>query len=64
MGNQPIEDWLADDRLPSRIPQPDGASSTRRLVSGVALRTGDEIRIEGVPEAPETAALDYVEVLQ
>jgi alpha-glucuronidase len=63
VGSQLIEDWLADDRFPSRIPQPDGASSTRRVVSGVALRRGDEIRIEGLPEAPETAALDYVEVL-
>jgi hypothetical protein len=28
----------------------------------VALRAGDEIRIEGIPDGGETAALDYVEI--
>jgi hypothetical protein len=31
-------------------------------MSGVALKPGDEIRIEGVPTAREAAALDYVEI--
>jgi hypothetical protein len=26
------------------------------------LRPGDEIRIEGIPDGSETAALDYIEV--
>jgi hypothetical protein len=30
--------------------------------SGIALRPGDVIRIEGVPDAGEPAALDYVEI--
>jgi hypothetical protein len=26
------------------------------------LRSGDQIQIEGVPDAGETAALDYIEI--
>jgi alpha-glucuronidase len=62
VGDQPIDEWVADDTLPTRRTEPDGTSSTRRIVSGVALRPGDEIRIEGFPDGPEDAALDYVEV--
>ncbi|MCX6636064.1 MAG: hypothetical protein NT090_13440 [Acidobacteria bacterium] len=40
----------------------DGSSSSRRTVSGIALRPGDEIRIEGLPDGGETAAIDYIEV--
>jgi hypothetical protein len=32
------------------------------VISGIALRGGDEIRIEGMPDGGETAALDYVEI--
>jgi hypothetical protein len=60
IGNQLVAEWTADDRLPTR--KVDGASSTRRVISGLALRAGDEIRIEGSPDAGETAALDYVEI--
>ena len=38
-------------------------SSTRRLISGVALRPGDEIRIEGKPDGMDLAGLDYVEIV-
>jgi alpha-glucuronidase len=62
VGDQLIDEWIADDTLPTRRTEPDGTSSTRRIVSGVALRPGDEIRIEGFPDANEDAALDYVEV--
>ena len=41
----------------------DSTSSTRRVISGVALRPGDEIRIEGKPDGGEAAALDYLEIL-
>jgi alpha-glucuronidase len=61
IGNQLIDEWAAEDRLPAR--KLDASSSTRRVVSGIALRPGDEIRIEGVPAARELAALDYVEIL-
>jgi hypothetical protein len=32
-------------------------------VRGIALRPGDEIRIEGMRDGNETAALDYIEIL-
>ena len=62
IGSQLIDEWDADDRLPSR--KIDGAASTRRVIEGVALRPGDEIRIEGVPGGAERAPLDYVEQIK
>jgi len=63
VGDQLVDEWVADDTLPTRRSEPDGTSSTRRLVTGIALRPGDVIRVEGSPDGPEDAALDYVEVL-
>jgi hypothetical protein len=31
-------------------------------MKGIALRPGDEIRIDGTPDGGETAALDYIEI--
>jgi alpha-glucuronidase len=59
--NKAIDEWDAADHLPTR--KVDGSSSARRTVSGVVLRTGDEIRIEGVPNVGEKAALDYIELI-
>src|SRR5262249_58920249 len=61
VANQLVDEWTAADRLPTR--RVDSSSSSRRTIRSVALRKGDEIRIEGVPEGRETAALDYVEIL-
>jgi len=61
VGDQLVDTWAADDHLPSS--KPDGASSTRRVIHGLALRPGDEIRIEGTPDGQEYAPLDYVEIL-
>jgi alpha-glucuronidase len=61
VGGQLVDEWSASDRLPAR--KLDSSSSTRRVVSGIALRPGDEIRIEGSPEGRELAALDYIEIL-
>jgi hypothetical protein len=63
VAGQVVDGWTATAIFPLRVFEPDGASSTRRVVSGVQLRPGDEIRIEGVPEKPETADLDYLEIL-
>ena len=49
-------------KVPIRRTKVDSSSSTRRTISGVALRKGDQIRIEGIPDGPETAAIDYVEI--
>ena len=58
---QLIDSWVASDRVPTQ--RLDGTSSTQRTVEGIALRPGDEIRIEGIPDGGERAALDYVEIV-
>jgi alpha-glucuronidase len=58
--NQLIDEWTAADRLPTR--KLDGTSSARRAVRGIALRPGDEIRIEGIRDGGEAAAIDYIEI--
>ncbi|MGC2752922.1 MAG: alpha-glucuronidase family glycosyl hydrolase [Candidatus Acidiferrum sp.] len=60
VGDQPVAEWVADDNLPATKPNAD--SSTRRSITGLALRPGDTIRIEGVPDGEERAALDYIEI--
>ncbi len=60
VGGQMVDQWTADDRVPSS--KIDGSTSTRRSIAGIALRPGDEIRIEGRPDGGETAALDFVEI--
>ena len=60
VGDRVVDAWVADDYLPAS--KPGGDSSTRRRIPGLALRTGDTIRIEGVPDGREHAALDYVEI--
>lgn len=61
VSDQLVERWVAADHLPSS--KPDGASSTRRVIQGLALRAGDEIRIEGSPDGQEYAPLDYLEIV-
>ena len=61
INGQLIDEWAATERL--RTNTLDSTSSTRRLITGIALRPGDEIRIEGKPDGRETAALDYIEIL-
>jgi alpha-glucuronidase len=60
VAGQMVDEWTADDNLPAK--NIDGNSSTRRTVRGVALRPGDEIRIEGIPDREEFAPLDYLEI--
>jgi len=59
---RPVDTWSADDHLPSS--HPNGDNSTRHLVHHVALRPGDSIHLEGIPDAGDPAALDYIEILQ
>jgi len=61
VGDQAIDEWTAADRIPTK--RIDSSSSTRRTIEGIALRPGDRIRIEGIPDGEETAALDYLEIL-
>src|SRR5205814_407824 len=53
--------WSADARLPSR--RPNGDNSTRYTAHAVQLKPGDVIRVEGMPDGSDPAALDYVEVI-
>jgi len=62
VGKQQVDEWAANLVLVTR--RLDSTSSTRREIRGVALRPGDEIRIEGRPDGGEPAALDYVEIVR
>ncbi len=60
VNDQIVDEWIADDMLPARGPE--GDSSSRRRIKGLALRPGDEIRIEGVPNHNEHAGLDFISI--
>ncbi len=60
VNQQMVDEWLANDHLPARTMN--GSSSTRRTVAGLALRPGDQIRIQGIPGGGEPAPLDYVKI--
>lgn len=62
VGKQLIDEWAANDWIPAR--RLDAGASARRVIPGVALRPGDEIRIEGTPDREDPAALDYIEVVR
>jgi alpha-glucuronidase len=55
-----IDRWVADDVFPSR--EPNGHTSTRRIVRGVRLVNGDTIRIDATPDKGEQATIDYIEI--
>lgn len=59
-GDRLVDEWAADNNLPTA--KIDGSSSTRRRIAAAALHPGDEIRIEGIPEGGDRAALDYIEI--
>ncbi|MGA3283357.1 MAG: alpha-glucuronidase family glycosyl hydrolase [Verrucomicrobiota bacterium] len=64
VAGQKVDQWLADDMLPSRnIPSvPNGHTSTRHTARGIALRPNDEIRIDAIADGGEKAPIDYVEI--
>jgi alpha-glucuronidase len=61
VGDRAIDRWVADSDLPSNVPN--GHTSTRRVVRGVSLMSGDSIRIEARPDHEEAAVVDYVEIV-
>ena len=61
VGERVVDEWIADDYLPAT--KPGGDSSTRRRIAGLELHPGDIIRIEGVPDGEEHAALDFIEII-
>jgi len=60
VAGQEMDTWLADDIFPSY--RPDGHTSTARNIRGIALRPGDEIRIDAKADGGENAVIDYVEI--
>ncbi len=60
LNEQQVDEWPANAHLPAKIPN--GDTSTRRTISGLALRHGDTIRIQGTRDGGDNAALDYVEI--
>ncbi len=55
-----IDSWKADAHLPSN--RPNGDNSTRHFVAIANLRPGDTLAIVGIPDGPDHAALDYIEL--
>jgi alpha-glucuronidase len=60
VGSRGVDTWIADDSFPTK--EPNGHSSTWRVVHGVELSSGETITVEGTADAGEHAVLDYVEV--
>jgi alpha-glucuronidase len=61
VGNQPVDEWVADDNLPDN--KPSGHTATRHTTPAVALHPGDTIRLEATADGGEHACVDYVEIL-
>jgi alpha-glucuronidase len=61
LNGKKIDQWTASGQLPATKIGAD--SATRRNIANIALHPGDEIRIEGVPDADEPAGLDYIEIV-
>ena len=60
VNDQMVDSWIARNHLPAR--KPGGDSSSRRRIRGLALRPGDEIRIQGIPDGNEHAAVDFISI--
>jgi alpha-glucuronidase len=60
VNSQPQATWQADASLPSE--HPNGDNSTRHTIRSIGLKPGDTIRVEGTPDGPDPAALDYIEI--
>jgi alpha-glucuronidase len=58
--DQLVDQWEANLQLPATTIS--GDASTWHRITHLALRPGDKIRIEGIPDNQERASLDYVEI--
>jgi alpha-glucuronidase len=56
----PSASWTASAKLPSR--HLNGDNSTRFTRPDVELKPGDVLRVDGLPDANDPAALDYIEI--
>jgi len=60
VNGKPAASWSADGTFPSRHPH--GDNSTRYTAQGIQLKPGDVLRVTGIPDGKDAAALDYIEV--
>ncbi len=60
VNGDPVSSWTAAATLPSR--RPDGDNSTRFIARGATLKPRDVLRVEGIPDKSDPAALDYIEI--
>jgi alpha-glucuronidase len=61
VGDKLIDQWTADNELPTPTTLPDAHSSIRRTMRNVALKRGDTVRVQGGADGGEQAAVDYLE---
>ena len=61
VGGRQIDRWQAGEVFPSR--EPNGHTSTRRLVHNVQLNSGDVVKLEASPDKDELAVVDYIEIV-
>jgi alpha-glucuronidase len=54
-----VDSWASDNDLPSA--KMNGHTSTRHTTSTLALKPGDSIRVESLPDKDDLASLDYLE---
>jgi len=55
-----VASWNADGTFPSR--RLHGDNSTRYTARDVQLKPGDVLRVTGMPDGPDAASLDYIEI--
>jgi alpha-glucuronidase len=58
-----VDQWQADNHLPTPTTLPDAHSSRCRWIRAITLKPGDEIRLEGTADGGERAVIDYFEVI-
>jgi len=61
VGERQVDTWTADAQFGSA--SPNGHTATRRIVRGVRLVSGDDIRVDVTPSGTDTGALDYIEIV-
>src|SRR5271165_794937 len=59
LNDKQVAEWSANQLYPAKIPNADSSALYR--IPNVELKPDDALRIEGTPDGPERAALDYVE---
>ena len=61
VNGQPVAQWTADGDVPRA--EPNGHTATWRRLTGLALRPGDEIRVDAEALDKDLAVLDYLEIV-